>query len=46
MDDVIRAAALAYLHGDDSPQAVDLAALADALGVDRADVEAFAEAPC
>lgn len=36
--DLVRQAALNYLHGED-PEGFDLAALADALGVDHADVE-------
>lgn len=41
-DDIIRHAALAYLHGDDlSDDAPDLRQLADALGVPHEDVEAL-----
>lgn len=37
---LIRSAALAFLHGED-PADLDLAILADALGVDRSDVAAL-----
>lgn len=39
-DNVIRVAALCFLHGND-PAGFDLGKLADALGVDRSDVEAL-----
>lgn len=38
--DIIRQAALMFLHGED-PAELDLAALADALGVDHGEVEAL-----
>lgn len=42
--EAIRAAAVMFLMGEDYPQPTkDLARLADALGIDRADVEALAE---
>lgn len=40
---IVRAAALAFLHGDDS-EAISLKDLADALGVPFEDVEAICEA--
>jgi hypothetical protein len=42
-NDLVRRAALAYLHGESDPDDFTLAELADALGVDHDDVEALGD---